>query len=242
MNKKSCLNCGHSVSGEFCSHCGQKSDTARITPVSLIRNDILGSIWHVEARFFHTLKEILFRPGRTAMNYIAGKRIRYNNFISLLLVLFGFNVIGFHFYERFASAEALSSDSEIRVFFSKYSKTVLFVIIPMLGAHAYFLFKRIKLNIAEHFIIGTVSLLGILILFLLDDMVSLIGLWKPVSKIFNGIDKILFGLSILFPAITYWNAFKNLYSKAGLLWRVFILYVLMGTESLIIIAVLYKIF
>jgi hypothetical protein len=29
-------------------------------------------------------------------------------------------------------------------------------------------------------------------------MVSLIGLWKPVEKIFNIIDKILFGLSILF--------------------------------------------
>lgn len=242
MEKKSCLNCGHPVSGEFCAHCGQKSDTARITPASLIRNDILGSIWHIEARFFHTLKEILFRPGRTAMNYIAGKRIRYNNFISLLLVLFGFNVIGLHFYERFASPEELANDSMVKDFFSKYSKTVLFVIIPMLGAHAYFIFKRIKLNIAEHFIIGTVSLLGILILFLLDDMVSLMGLWKPVSKIFNGIDKILFGLSVLFPAITYWSAFKNIYSKAGLLWRVLILYVLMGMESLVIIAVLYKIF
>jgi hypothetical protein len=242
MNKKSCLNCGHSISDEFCAHCGQKSDTARITPLSLIKNDILGSIWHVEAKFFHTLKDILFRPGKTALNYISGKRIRYNNFISLLLILFGFNVIGLHFYERFASPETLADDSEIKDFFSKYSKTILFVIIPMLAINAYFLFKRIKLNIAEHFIIGTVSLLGILIIFLLDDVVSLIGLWKPVSKIFNGISKILFGLFIFFPAITYWNAFKNSYSKPGLSWRVLLLYVLMGIESLIIIAVLYKIF
>jgi hypothetical protein len=127
-------------------------------------------------------------------------------------------------------------------FFSKYSKIILFVIIPILGSASYLIFKRIKLNIAEHFIIGTVSLLGILILFLLSDIVSLIGLWQPVSKIFNIFDKILFGLSILFPALTYWNAFKNSYSKPGLLWRVLILYVLMGIESLIIIAILYRIF
>jgi hypothetical protein len=66
MSKKSCLNCGHSISGEFCAHCGQKSDTARITLHSLIKNDILGSVWHVEAKFFHTLKNLLFRPGITA--------------------------------------------------------------------------------------------------------------------------------------------------------------------------------
>jgi len=241
MNNKGCLNCGHFLSGEYCSHCGQKSDTARITIGSLIKNDVLGSIWHVEAKFFNTLKNVLFIPGKTAMNYIAGKRIRYNNFISLLLILFGFNVLSYHYYEQFAPEQVLTKNvSDVKDFFSKYSKVILFVIIPMLAINAYFLFKRIKLNIAEHFIIGTVSLLGILILFLLSDIVSLIGLWKPVSKIFNFIDKIIFGLSILFPAITYWNAFKNSYSKLGLLWRVLILYVLMGIESLIIFAVLYE--
>lgn len=243
MNKKSCLNCGHSISDEFCAHCGQKSDTARITIHSLIKNDILGSIWHVEAKFLHTLKNILFRSGKTGMDYIAGKRIRYNNFISLLLILFGFNVLSYHYYEKFAPAQTLTDDVVyVKDFFSKYSKVILFVIIPMLAINAYSLFRRIKLNIAEHFIIGTVSLLGILILFLLSDIVSLIGLWKPVEKIFNIIDKIIFGLSILFPAITYWTAFKNSYSKPGLLWRVSVLYVLMGIETLIIIAVLYEIF
>jgi len=242
MSKKSCLNCGHKIFDEFCPHCGQKSDTGRITPRTLIKSDILGSIWHIETRFFHTAKDILFRPGKTAMDYISGKRVRYYNFLSLLLILFSFNVLGLHFYEKLAPPEALAGDSEIKTFFSKYSKTILFVIIPMLAFNAFFLFKRIKLNIAEHFIIGTVSLLGILILFLLNDIVSLIGLWKPVTKIFDVLDKILFALFILFPAVTYWNAFKNSYSKPGLLWRTAVLYVLMGVESLVIVMILYRIF
>ncbi|WP_346985471.1 DUF3667 domain-containing protein [Chryseobacterium sp. POE27] len=236
------MNCGHSVSDEFCPHCGQKTDTARITPRSLIKNDILGSIWHVETKFFNTLKDIFFRPGETAMDYISGKRIRYSSFIPLLLILFSFNVLGIHYYEKFAPPEVFEDDFEIRNFLSKYSKTILFVIIPMLASNAYFIFKKVKLNIAEHFIIGTVSLLGILIIFLLDDIVSLIGLWQPVSKIFEFIDKIIFGLSIIFPAITYWNAFKNSYSKTGLLWRVLVLYVLMGVESSAISLILYKMF
>jgi len=243
MNKKSCLNCGHSISGEYCSHCGQKSDTGRITPYSLIKNDMLGSIWHVETKFFQTLIDILFRPGTTAMDYISGKRIRYNNFISLLLILFSFNLIAYHFYEKYSSVQILTGDVLVmKDFFSKYSKTILFAIIPMLALNAYFLFRKINLNIAEHFIIGTVSLLGILILFLLDDVVSLIGLWKPVSKIFDFIDKMIFGLSILFPAITYWNAFKNSYSKPGLLWRVLVFYGLIGIEITIISLILHEIF
>lgn len=242
MNKKSCLNCGHSVSDEFCPHCGQKTDTARITTKSLIQNDILGSIWHMEARFFNTLKHILFRPGKTAMDYISGKRIRYNSFIPLLLVLFSFNVLGLHYYEKFATAEVLAQDTKIEDFLSKYSKTILFVIIPMLAINAYFLFSRIKLNIAEHFIIGTVSLLGILILFLLDDIVSLIGLWKLVSKVFLVIDKIIFGIALLFPAVTYWNAFKSSYTTWGLVWRVMALYLLMVLEGMTISLIFYETF
>lgn len=242
MNQKSCLNCGHSVSDEFCPHCGQKADTARITPKSLIQNDILGSIWHMEARFFNTLKDIMARPGQTAMDYISGKRIRYSSFIPLLLVLFSFNVLGLHYYEKFAPPEVLADDSEIKDFLSKYSKAILFVVIPMLAVNAYFIFKRIKLNIAEHFIIGTVSLLGILTLFLLDDIVSIISLWKPVSKIFNTIDRALFAISVLFPALTYWNAFKNSYTSPGLAWRIIVLYILMVSESAIIGLILYEIF
>ncbi|WP_159103008.1 DUF3667 domain-containing protein [Flavobacterium sp. B17] len=87
------MNCGHSVSDEFCPHCGQKTDTARITPHSLIKNDILGSIWHVEAKFFNTLKDIFFRPGKTAMDYISGKRIRYSSFTTVVADSFQFQCV-----------------------------------------------------------------------------------------------------------------------------------------------------
>lgn len=242
MSQKSCMNCGHKISGEFCSYCGQRADTARITPQTLLKTDVLQSIWHIEARFFRTLKHVISGPGRMAMDYISGKRVKYYNLFSLLLILFGFNVLTMHFYLHLNPGEISEGSSDVVGFLSKYSKTILFVIIPMLAVNAFFIFKRKKLNIAEHFIIGTVSLLGILILFLFNDMVSLIGLWKPAAKIFAVLDNASVVLLILFPAVTYWNAFKNSYSKPGLLWRVSLLYALMGVESFAIIVVLYRIF
>lgn len=242
MSKKSCLNCGHTISGEFCSHCGQKSDTARITPHSLIKNDILGSIWHVEAKFFHTLKDVLFKPGQTAMDYISGKRIKYYNLFSLLLILFGFNVLALHFYLDLNPKEIPADSSNIIDFFSKYSKTILFVLIPILALNAWILFKRIKLNLAEHIIIASVSLSAILTILLLDDVISIIGIYDPLSKIINILDKILVYGLLLFPTFTYFNAFKNLYSKSGLLWRLAVFYVLLGIEIFAIIILIYKIF
>lgn len=241
MSKKSCLNCGHSISDEFCPHCGQKSDTARITPRSLIKSDILGSIWHVEARFFRTLKHVLFGPGRMAMDYISGKRIKYYNLFSLLLILFGFNVLALHFYLDLNPEEIPEDSSTIIDFFSKYSKTILFALIPILALNAWFIFKRIKLNLAEHIIIASVSLSGILALLLLDDVISIIGIYDPLSKIINVLDKILVYSLLLFPAFTYFNAFKNLYSKSGLLWRLLVFYVLLGIEIFAIVLLLFKI-
>lgn len=242
MSKKSCLNCGNRISDEFCSHCGQKTDTARITPHSLIKSDILGSVWHVEARFFRTLKHVLFNPGRMAMDYISGKRVKYYNLFSLLLILFGFNVLALHFYLDLNPQEIPDSSDNIVDFFSKYSKTILFGLIPILALNGWIMFRRIKLNLAEHIIIACVSLSGILVLLLIDDVISIIGIYEPLSKIIDILDKILMIGVTIFPAFTYFNASKNIYSKLGLVWRLGVFYILLVVECFTIITLLYNIF
>lgn len=240
MNKKRCMNCGHSVSDEYCAHCGQKSDTARITPVLFIKNDVLGSIWHVEARFLNTLKEILIRPGITATNYISGKRIRYYNFISLLLILFGFNVIAFHLYVDTAKIDLKTEDSKTIDFFTKYSKATLLLLIPILACNGWIVFRKIKFNLAEHFVIATISLIGILVFFLTDDLISIMGTYKPLSGISDGIDRVLETAFIFFPAFVYINAFRKRYSWAGLAWRLLVFYILVLSEVLFLMLFIEK--
>ncbi|MFP3595248.1 DUF3667 domain-containing protein [Chryseobacterium sp. SIMBA_029] len=242
MNKKSCLNCGYPVSGEFCSHCGQKSDTARITSHSLFKNDILGSIWHVEARFFRTIQHVLLGPGKMATDYISGKRITYYNLFSLLLILFGFNVLALHFYLDLNPAEIPDGSTNIIGFFSKYSKTILFGLIPIFAFNGWILFKRIKLNLAEHVILASVILSGILLLLLLDDIISIIGIYKPLLKITDVIDKMFILSILLFPAFTYCNAFRSSYSHLELIGRIAVFYLLMIIEILLFIVLFYKIF
>lgn len=240
--KKSCLNCGHRISDEFCPHCGQRSDTARITPHSLVTSDILGSIWHIEARFFRTIKHILFSPGKMALDYISGKRIKYYNLFSLLLILFGFNVLALHFYFDIASIDIHKENPDIVNFFSKYSKASLLGLLPIMALNAWILFRNVKLNFAEHIIIAVASLCGILVIFLVDDIISIIGLYHPLFKITDIIDKVLFFSCILFPAFTYFDAFKNFYSRFGLIWRIAVFSLLILLEVILISLIFYKIF
>jgi hypothetical protein len=70
-----CANCGATVHGHFCSHCGQAAHVHR----SLIHvgHEFLHGITHFDGKAWKTLPLLLFRPGKLTRDYIYGKRARY---------------------------------------------------------------------------------------------------------------------------------------------------------------------
>lgn len=80
-----CRNCGASVSGAYCSNCGQATHLHR----SLISlgHDILHGVFHFEGKVWHTIPELLFRPGRLTRRYIDGERARFVSPMALYLFI-----------------------------------------------------------------------------------------------------------------------------------------------------------
>lgn len=71
-----CKNCDNEFSGNYCNSCGQSSkDFDR--PVSVLVVDAMANMWAFDTRLWKSLKSILFKPGEMALDYIAGKRVRY---------------------------------------------------------------------------------------------------------------------------------------------------------------------
>ncbi len=71
-----CLNCDTVLTDVYCPHCGQK----RVGPRQSIRellSNFLSSFLSFESKFLVTGKYLLFRPGKLAIEYNAGKRERY---------------------------------------------------------------------------------------------------------------------------------------------------------------------
>lgn len=83
-----CLNCGAEVKGKYCHECGQKAHVNRLTAKALI-HEIVHFFTHIEETFFKTSLYFVIKPGTTSLNYIEGKRKRYQKPVSYFLIWTG---------------------------------------------------------------------------------------------------------------------------------------------------------
>lgn len=91
-----CQNCGQplDLSDVYCPYCSQLNTTKPLSLKDFI-TEFFGSIISYDSRFRHTLKDLLFYPGRITKRYINGQRQRYANpfrfFLSVSIVFFLLN-------------------------------------------------------------------------------------------------------------------------------------------------------
>lgn len=81
-----CLNCSQPLRGDenFCSYCGQKNSTKKLSLGVFINNVFSGFISY-DSRFWNTFIPLLTKPGKVSKDYIEGKRARFVNPFQLYL-------------------------------------------------------------------------------------------------------------------------------------------------------------
>ena len=83
--RASCLNCGASLTGPFCSACGQRD----IPPYPSVRElavDAFSELSGWDGRFATTLRALVRRPGLLTREFLAGHRARYISPLRLYLM------------------------------------------------------------------------------------------------------------------------------------------------------------
>jgi len=88
-----CLNCGSEVIGKYCHDCGQKVNVNRLSAKVLLE-EIGHFFTHIEHYFLHTTKEFIIRPGKNSLDYLKGKRKKYQKPVSFFLVWTGLYILG----------------------------------------------------------------------------------------------------------------------------------------------------
>jgi hypothetical protein len=87
-----CLNCKQLLTGEYCTHCGQR-ERGRDVRVRDIAGDALEDMSSLDSRLWRTLVGLLFRPGLVTAEYLAGRRasfvppLRFYFIVSFLVFL-----------------------------------------------------------------------------------------------------------------------------------------------------------
>jgi hypothetical protein len=81
-----CGNCGGTLTGPYCSNCGQHAhESAR--SLSALFHDAWHIATHVDSRFWQTMYILLFKPGKLTKEYFADHRARYLPPVRVYLVL-----------------------------------------------------------------------------------------------------------------------------------------------------------
>lgn len=245
-----CLNCENSTSQNFCPNCGQKTDTHRITFQNFITHDILHGVWHFERGIFYTIKEAIFRPGKAALDYISGKRIKYYNVFYLILLFIGLNIFLNQYYDKLNHyyfnlsniPQTNTAGKSIDDFVSKYSKLIIFSFVPLLAFNSWVIFRRKRLNLSEHFIISGMIFLGVMIITTIGSLTNFTEFLNYIDVFSNFIDKSIPIFIIIHLFISYYNCFKDNYNTKGIIFRTFLNLMLFLVELIGLIFLLFGYF
>ncbi len=71
-----CLNCGSTLSGQYCGNCGQRAGTRLISIWQLLR-EAFGDLLELDSRLWRTLIPLTVRPGKLTREYLEGRRARF---------------------------------------------------------------------------------------------------------------------------------------------------------------------
>ncbi len=78
-----CSNCGATVTGAYCSQCGQKLHVHRT--LSAIFHDLIHGVLHLDGKFWATLPLLVFKPGKLTRRYIEGERAKFVSPMAMFL-------------------------------------------------------------------------------------------------------------------------------------------------------------
>lgn len=182
-----CLNCYHDVNGKFCSECGQKAATHRLTSHQIV-HDLQHVFLHLDKGVLKNVQTI-WKP-QMIRDYISGKRVGFYNPVILLFLVAGVMVYIEHTFHLDIQVDNAPANNEkmhlfgftLATFYVKYSKFFEVAIVLPLSWMCYLLFKKetgynwVENLYIQAFIVCNMNMIGILaypMLRLMGPLVSL---------------------------------------------------------------------
>jgi len=106
-----CLNCGHSLPGNYCGNCGQEVKDLR-RPFFKLSREAVQSLFELDGRAYRTLWYLLTKPAFLCTEYFNGRRTRYSPPLRLFLVISVAFFLLVNLYTSVQSIESALSESE----------------------------------------------------------------------------------------------------------------------------------
>ncbi|HRK81067.1 MAG TPA: DUF3667 domain-containing protein [Saprospiraceae bacterium] len=160
-----CKTCAAPLSGVYCSQCGQRLITRRITLRALF-SELISLITNTDRGLLHTFWMLLKNPGKVVHDYIGGSTVQYASPLRYTLVgtaLVTIVFIGMGVYDRQMAEmdsmmhqghtpEAEMATNQIYALMRQYYQLISILFIPIFAWITRLLFRKSRLNYAEHLV------------------------------------------------------------------------------------------
>ena len=161
-----CVNCGAALAGPYCAACGQRARTGRLS-FGHVARQVAGELSPVDHGIVYTTLAVLTRPGRMAREYVDGRTVRYVGPVKYFMLLVGAaqilalrigvvrdlvaGVLSGYYERRPVHGEL---QARLLAFVTSYFVSLSAVMVPLFALAARSLFRRARLNYAEHLVLA----------------------------------------------------------------------------------------
>lgn len=183
MHTYLCKNCTHTFQGNFCSNCGQKTNTQRLN-WQYILEELKYTFLHINNGLLFTAKQLYTRPGNTVREFIEGKRVKHYKPILMVFVLAGINGLLLHYIkiEKYLPVNKfnknnLDSTKQILEWITTHYALTELLFLPLISIASWITYRKWGYNYIENIIINSFatsqrlifSILTFPVLFLLQE-------------------------------------------------------------------------
>ena len=151
---ETCLNCGNTITMNFCPYCGQKKGVGKLTWHSFVL-EIFHFFSHIEKGFLNTSYQVIVRPGKVIREYLEGKRKKYFKPLSLYLIWFSVHLVTFNLliqrmhYENLRTTNFLFPGGDVGTFIVRHNNIFGLLLLPILSLVLWLIVSRPGMNYIE---------------------------------------------------------------------------------------------
>lgn len=157
---KHCLNCDELLVGRFCGVCGQSAKVERLTLRGLGR-EVWLKFTNTEDGLPHLLRGLFRYPARVCRHMVQGKRKRYSNPLSFVLLAVGLSsALNYWACTRggmLASEAPQAIDAyqwQFIGFMNQWFNVILFCSVPVNALFSWLFYQGHRYNYAEHLMVN----------------------------------------------------------------------------------------
>jgi Protein of unknown function (DUF3667) len=172
-----CANCGYSLGrhDSYCASCGQKAGTHRLA-MKHILHEVIHAFTHADKGFLLLIRELTIRPGYVAKDYVAGKRKKYFNPFTFLLLMVGLATFVTAAFNLMATQPGMEKNPGVQLV-TRYYNFIVLLGVPLMAFFSWLLYRKDRFNYAEN-LVFTAFITGFSIMFHLLIFTPLVLLFR----------------------------------------------------------------